>query len=453
MTTWTSRAALLLALAACADGVGGNPMSPVPSTERAGGAAVGAQDLDGSLDGAAYKIRVPAAWNGTLLVFAHGYRVRALYAGEKDDTHADAAYRGAELEDYLLGQGYAIAGSAYKTNGWAVADGIADSRALVDLFTQQIGPPKKTILWGFSLGSVVALTSAERIDGWDGFLAGCVVGAGTPRTFDRGLDFSLAYKVTFGWPASWHNTPGDLGGHADFLHDILPNLVVSVSGIKTDDRTLGLLEFIRLVNHGPHDGFYVPVIRDKYNYSTPALLFDMMYATEARAELELRAGGPVAENINHHYDLSLSDRLYLLGLGVDADELLERMNAETVYAPDPDARAYAKMWSEYTGRVTRPVMTLHNVGDGLTSVDGEQALAATYAAAGTSDHLVQTYVKGAGHCNFTPEQVGAALGMLSGWIDSGVRPDPDSLPTSLGFVPGFTPPAWPQPGLPDDDTE
>ena len=30
-------------------------------------------DLEGILHDAAYKIRVPANWNGTLLVYAHGY--------------------------------------------------------------------------------------------------------------------------------------------------------------------------------------------------------------------------------------------------------------------------------------------------------------------------------------------------------------------------------------------
>ena len=33
----------------------------------------GPVELEGILDGAAYVIRVPADWNGTLLVFAHGY--------------------------------------------------------------------------------------------------------------------------------------------------------------------------------------------------------------------------------------------------------------------------------------------------------------------------------------------------------------------------------------------
>lgn len=41
---------------------------------QAKSAQVGPLDLSGELHGAPYRIRVPAVWNGTLLVFAHGYR-------------------------------------------------------------------------------------------------------------------------------------------------------------------------------------------------------------------------------------------------------------------------------------------------------------------------------------------------------------------------------------------
>ena len=40
--------------------------------------AVGPLDVSGELHGAPYRIRVPENWNGTLLVFAHGYRDKAI---------------------------------------------------------------------------------------------------------------------------------------------------------------------------------------------------------------------------------------------------------------------------------------------------------------------------------------------------------------------------------------
>src|SRR5688572_12518085 len=76
----------------------------------------GATDLTGTLDRAPYKIRVPDNWNRTLLVYAHGYRDRADHLGETDNHQADAAPGGELGEAFLLAQGYAIAGSAYKNN-------------------------------------------------------------------------------------------------------------------------------------------------------------------------------------------------------------------------------------------------------------------------------------------------------------------------------------------------
>jgi len=75
-----------------------------------------AVDLSGDLYGAPYRIRVPENWNGTLLVYAHGYRDRADHAGEVDNRAADLA-PSAALEPVLLAQGYALAGSAYRNNG------------------------------------------------------------------------------------------------------------------------------------------------------------------------------------------------------------------------------------------------------------------------------------------------------------------------------------------------
>jgi hypothetical protein len=58
-------------------------------------------DLSGEIDGAPYRIRVPEVWNGTLLIFAHGYRDKADHPGEIDNRNADIA-PSAALEAPLL---------------------------------------------------------------------------------------------------------------------------------------------------------------------------------------------------------------------------------------------------------------------------------------------------------------------------------------------------------------
>jgi pimeloyl-ACP methyl ester carboxylesterase len=172
-------------------------------------------DVSGELSGAPYRIVVPANWNGTLLVHAHGYRDAADHPGEVDDRSAPVA-PSAALEPVLLAQGYALAGSAYASNGWAVQDGISDTRRLVSHFRGAVGTPSRTLLWGFSMGSVVTLALAEQTAGhFDGYLAACAVGAGTTRAWDGAVATSLAYKAAFGWSDAWGSV-GDVRDDLDF---------------------------------------------------------------------------------------------------------------------------------------------------------------------------------------------------------------------------------------------
>jgi hypothetical protein len=58
---------------------------------------------------------------------------------------------------------------------------------------------------------------------------------------------------------------------------------------------------------------------------------------------------------------------------------------------------------------------------------------------------VQAFTNGNGHCNFTGPQLLTALGALDSWVATGTAPTQASFPAALGFLPGHTPPAWPQP--------
>src|ERR1041385_9442071 len=96
-----------------------------------------ALDLSGEIAGAPYRIRVPDVWNGTLLIFAHGYRDKADHPGEVDNRNADVA-PSAALEAPLLAQGFALAGTAYKDNGWAIEEAIQDVKNLAVFFRDNV---------------------------------------------------------------------------------------------------------------------------------------------------------------------------------------------------------------------------------------------------------------------------------------------------------------------------
>jgi len=403
----------------------------------AGGLAVPAATaaptvIAGEKNGAPYSIVVPEEWNGTLVVHAHGYRDLADHPGEVDDRSAPASPNAA-LNDALLAQGYALAGSAYKTNGWAVDEGIEDTRALVWRFRSEVGKPKRTLLWGFSMGSVVTFSLAESNNGlFDGYLAACAVGAGSPRAWDGAVATSLAYKVALGWNDAW-GTVGNVRDDLDFDTEVVPKMIGEVS----NPANFGKFEFIRLVTGAATTGLPSP--------SYPSwILTNMFFGLEARAELERRAGGPVGQNRTHVYALSPIDKAYLAVLGVNADLLLAQMNAERTIDADRSARKYVRRFAEYDGKLKAPLLTLHTQTDSLVPPSHESAYAATVAEAGRSALLAQTFTSGNGHCNFTGPQLLTALGALDAWVATGTKPTAATFPAALGFLPGFAPPAWPQ---------
>jgi len=75
--------------------------------------AVATTTLTGTIGGAAYKIEVPAPWNGTLVLYSHGY----VAPGQTNPaTDVGDPITGA----WLLDHGYALAGSSYSSTGWAL---------------------------------------------------------------------------------------------------------------------------------------------------------------------------------------------------------------------------------------------------------------------------------------------------------------------------------------------
>lgn len=396
-------------------------------------AAPGPLDLNGSLAGANYTIKVPADWNGTLVVLAHGYRDKADHPGEVDQTAAlDSGLAG--IAAGLHAQGYAVAATSYRDNGWAVKEAIHDLTALTSFFHETVATPQSTLLVGFSLGSLPTLELAERTgELFDGFLPACAVAVGAPRAWDGGLLELLAYDVAFGMPAAW-GTVADGDDDVDFETEVAPTVI----GQLLNPMNFTRFEFMRLVGRLALSPTYYP----------SGLLTNMFFFTEARGELERRAGGPVAQNLTHTYTIEPSDRAYLNSIGMSSatiDSLLADMNSRRTITPHPSARNYVEHYAAFTGKITHPVLTLHTVVDTLVPVQHEAAYAETVAAAGRGDLLRQTYTSGTSHCAFSFTQISTAVHALHAWVKTGTAPTDATFPAALGFVPGFVPPAWSQP--------
>ena len=100
----------LLLLAACADDDGG-PQEPVDE-----GSPPEAGCTEGTLEsGALSLICFPDDWNGTLVVYAHGYVEPSAPVALPDDDVG-----GVSISDAVTGFGYAYATTSYRDNGLVV---------------------------------------------------------------------------------------------------------------------------------------------------------------------------------------------------------------------------------------------------------------------------------------------------------------------------------------------
>jgi hypothetical protein len=391
--------------------------------------------FEGEHSGANYKIVVPdGGWNGTLVVLAHGYRDKADHPGEVDNRAAmDAGFTA--IANGLAAQGYAVAATSYRDNGWAVKESIHDIVALRTLFNGLVGKPETALLMGFSLGSFVTATLAERAGGlFDGYLPACGVLAGAPRAWDMGAAGMLAYELVFGPQPAW-GTPANADDDVDFETEVFPTLF----GQVVDPLNYGKWEFIRLISGAKGPTVPLPVVL------YPSWLFtNFFFFTEARAEAERRAGGPYVQNVTHSYSLTPSEHAYLATLGFDAAPVLSAMNASARFTGKRSARNYMTHYATFSGKIRDPVLSIHTKWDTLVPWGHESAYAETVAAAGKSELLVQASTNGLGHCSFSPTEIGASVALLESWAETGMKPSAATL-AAFGFDAATPPPRWPQP--------
>jgi pimeloyl-ACP methyl ester carboxylesterase len=440
-----------------------------------GGTVAGQQpapptDYTGTLDGTAYKIRVPANWNGTLLVFAHGTQLGA-------PTPVVAP---PNVEAQLLASGYALAGSGF-TNSYQ--DGVQQTHALTGFFRKTVANPQRIIIWGNSLGGGISLNLIEKYPGlYDGAIANCAPAAGAVENMDSALAFSLAYDAAFGWPEDLWGPVGDVRDDLT-VSDVLP-----LTPPLTPENT-PKWEFVRLVMHLPPAAFWTIDPGSKY----PFYMLQLWKATVLRSAAEAENGGPVAENRRMRYTVEADDAT-LVSLGLtreQVDGMLDYMNERANIEADRPARRHLAQWGAPSGFIRRPVLTMHYTDDGMAFATTESYYKAQVEAAGDvgdailawlgltraqidemfdqmnarfgvwtnrparrrafdaaadpKDLLLQTYVTGpAGHCSFTPNQYLTALAAMNAWLDSGERPGASFFPAAPPFFfnAGFTPGPW-----------
>lgn len=385
-------------------------------------AQAGVTTFNGTLaDGATYVIEVPANWNGTLFLYSHGY----VAPGEKNPA-MDVGDKLTKL--FMLGSGFALAGSSYATTGWAIEQALPDQIGVLEVFKRMVGHPKRTIAWGHSLGGMITEGLIQRNPRtFDAALPMCGVGSGGVATWNTALDGEFAFQTLLaqGTPLQLVNITNAAAnfGLAKAVGDAAQASPQGRAKLALSAALSDLPGWFTPTSPEPAANDFTDQQANQFLWQSQV---DFPFAFAFRAELEARAQGNVSWNtfVDYRRQLEQSvDRDEVVALyqaaGLDLDADLDALNAAPRISADPEAVHYLERNIIFDGEIHIPVLTMHTTGDGLVVVENEQAYRDVVDDVGKGRFLRQAFVSRAGHCTFTPAETIAAVETLLNRLDTG----------------------------------
>lgn len=399
--------ALSLALAACAGGPGASaPTEAAPREQPCPqGVPEGTRCLAGrDSAGAFYLIAMPKAWNGHLVLHAHG---GPLLGAPRPERAVEDLQRWA----VTVKAGYAWAGSTFRQGGVEVRAAAEDTERLRRIFVQHVAVPKRTILHGQSWGASVAAKGAEmyaRERPYDAvLLTSGVLGGGT-----RSYDFRLDLRVIYQYLCRNHPRPDEPQYP---LWQGLPaeSTLTSAELAQRTRECLGL--GVPPAQRTAEQARRLKTIVDVLRIPERSVQGHLNWATfHFRDIAQARTGGRnVFGNVGAVYR------------GSDHDTALNAGVAR--YAADPQAVAAFARDTDPDGRIPVPVLTVHGIGDPIAFVELEHQFRRTMQAAGTADRLVQTFTDDAEHSYLSDPVYPTLLEALLAWVEQGRKPTPAAV--------------------------
>lgn len=433
-------------------------------------------ECTGTINGAAYEIVMPTSWNGTLLLYSHGYRPAQPFPPSFDPVNTSATpVPGWESGDKALGEallakGYALAGSSYSANGWAVEDGVRAGQEIYDFFTANVGTPNRVYVWGDSLGGLITQELSEQAEWVDGAAPLCGVMAGLLPNIGLALDTVYATQQLL-------NPDMKIDSYATYEEAVqawegtASRLIESARDQDTD--AIGKILTIAAVVDAPEQTYRFDGsdIVSKVSGTIEALLTAVAYGTVGRYEIDTRFGGNVVGNETSEYASRISESeaeaIDAIGGEGAAARNAAILDAGPRVAADPAAQAAAlERGGNPSGAVLVPTITMHTKADPLVIAQNQTFFRDRYnaqvAAGNARSELVQAFTVapgtysqetgapyGAGHCNFTQESRIAVIDLLDNWVKNGVYPGTQAIQDAMGPLSGYSanyaPGPWPNP--------
>jgi pimeloyl-ACP methyl ester carboxylesterase len=372
---------------------------------------------------AKFRIEKPASWNGTLVLYSHGYDSFTVPNAPTDAPQDDVT------GPWLLSHGYALAGSAYARAGWSAEQAFQDQIAVLDVFNTKFPHPTRTIAWGHSLGGLITAGLVQLFPNrFQGAIPMCGVVEGSIAIWNEALDAFFAFTTLQAPGVFKYYDLNPATAYGEYLK--AKNAFTAAQSTAAGRAHIALAAAL---NNIP--GWFDPakpepaandwVAREANQYAWISGI-NLLFGFLGRAELEARAGGRYSWNTGVDYDKQLAkstgkaevQALYAAA-GLDLEDELDTLNDTTRIAANPQAVGYVSRFITFNGDIRMPVLTMHTTGDGLVEPTAEQAYGSVVKSAGNGRLLRQVYVHRAGHCTFTPAETIAAFKTLEQRLNTG----------------------------------
>ena len=328
----------------------------------------------------------PNIFNGTLVVYAHGY-----VPPQEDPPELPKGELGQvpNLIETITSAGFAFVTSSYSKNGYAIQQAGEDLNYLVNYVKGVEGLPRpveKVLIAGASEGGIIATMLVEKFpEEYDGGLALCGPVGGMPFQIKYLGDFRVVFDYFFddimqnqGIEGIYHEDYVDLttwGVIKDAIKDAIANnserarQLFKVTGVVADPE-------------------------DPAESAIDVLKFSVL----GIEDVVDTAGGRPYGNRFRWYRGSEND--FALNFGV------ERVDS------DPIGRDYVREYYDTTGELENPLVTLHTTCDDIVPYIHELKYKFKVLLQGRSHKLISLPVFRCGHCNFTEEEVFGAFLLL-----------------------------------------
>lgn len=338
----------------------------------------------GNINKADYRIFFPNNWNKKLVMFAHGHE---FMGSASQIVQPNFSQR---LKPFL-DRGFAVAASAYSSQGLAIWQGVDDTEALRAYFFKQYGKPDTTFMVGQSMGGGVALAMMENFDtNYQGALPMCPLSSRPYLQNRKEFDIYAIFNAFF------------------------PNIVPSLSNIMdknvayvpTDPRQIGP-KIQKIKEALMRDSITAAEIAKHFDMKLSDLPMSLAFNENVLRDVTQKSGGNPFDNTNTVYTGFAND--------YELNKKVERIAATA----SPDV-LYAKY--DRTGKIGKPVVLLHTIYDqlippqyGVTNFENMVQLQ------NKAQFLTVKFTNGQGHCQFTPEQVAKSFDDLRDWVKTGVK--------------------------------